>query len=147
MSSVMSRGVIAERAAGGVRGDERRFADFERVVERFVGDVRNVDHDSLPVHFADDFFAEIGEAVVRGLVGGGIGPLGVVEVRERHVADAEVGEDVHDVDVVADHVAAFDAHERGDFVLGVGAAYVFGGAGEDDVVRIFARRWCGRASI
>ncbi len=69
---------IADGAAGGVRGDQRGFADFEGVVESFVGDVRDVHQDAKAIHFEDDLLAEIGEAVVCGLIGGGIGPLGVV---------------------------------------------------------------------
>ena len=84
--------MIAEGAAGRVRSNQRSFADFQGVKECFVTDMRNVHHDSLTVHFANDVLAEIGEAVVRGLVGGGVGPLVVVEMREGHVARAQVAE-------------------------------------------------------
>ena len=53
--------------------------------------MRDVDHHSLPIHFPDYFFPEIGEAVVGGLVGGGIGPFVVYVVGEGHVTDAEGG--------------------------------------------------------
>src|SRR5580658_2288172 len=99
--------------------------------------MRNIDHHSLAVHFADDVFAEIGESVVDGFVGGRIRPLVVVKVGKSHVADAEIGENAHHADIVADHVAALNAHKRGDFALRVSAAHVIGGDGEHDVVRIF----------
>ena len=70
----VARGV-AEGAAGGVRGDDGSFADGENIVKRFVGDVGDVDDHAETIHFADDVFAEIGEAVVFGLGGGGIGPF------------------------------------------------------------------------
>ena len=130
--------MIGNGAHGGVRSDERNFADFERVVKSFVGDVRDVDEDALAIHFADDVFAEVGEAIVRGLVGGGVGPLVIFEMREGHVANAESGVDADHADVVADHVAAFDAHEDGDFFLGVGAANVVGGSGEEQIVGMIA---------
>ena len=79
--------MIAQGAAGGVRGDERGFADFQRIVKRLVGNVGNIHHDSLAIHFADDFLAVAGKAVVRGLIGGRIGPLIIVKMRERHVAN------------------------------------------------------------
>jgi hypothetical protein len=123
----------AERAAGRVRGDDGRFADGEGIVKSFVRGMRNVDHDAVAIHAQDDLLAKIGEAVVRGLVVRGVSPIGVDGVREGHVADAESGESVEDGEVVVDHVAAFNAHERGDFVFGEGAADVGGGAREHDV--------------
>ena len=123
---------------GRVRSDERDFADFQRVVKSFVGDMGDVDKDALAIHFADDVFAEVGEAIVGGLVGGGVGPLVIFEMSEGHVTDAESGVDADHADVVADHVAAFDAHEDGDFFLGVGAANVVGGGGEEQVLGMIA---------
>ncbi len=130
--------MIGNGAHRGVRSDERNFADFQRVVKSFVGDVRDVDEDALAIHFADDVFAEVGEAVVRGLVGGRVGPLVIFEMRESHVAHAERGVDTDEANVVANHVAAFDAHEDGDFFLGVGAANVVGGGGEKQIVGMIA---------
>src|SRR5208337_4055951 len=126
----IARGV-ADGAAGGVRGDDGGFADSDGVVEGFVGDVRDVHEDAEAVHFADYFLAEVGKAVVGGLVGGGVGPLVVVHVGEGHVADAESGEGAEDGEIVAHHVAAFDADEAGDFVLLFGFADVGDGGGED----------------
>src|SRR5262245_26185711 len=73
-----------------------------------------------------------------GLVGGGVSPFVIVEMRKRHVADAEVAEDTHDSNVVADHVAAFDAHERGNFALFAGTADFSGSAAEYQVLGITA---------
>ena len=70
-----------------------------------------------------------------GLVGGGIRPLVIVEMREGHVAYAEIGKDAHHADVIADHVAALDAHQGSDLALRVGAAHIFGGARQHDVIR------------
>ena len=38
---------------------------------------------------------------MSGLIGGGVRPLRIVEVRERHVAHAQIGKDTHHPDVVA----------------------------------------------
>ena len=129
--------MIAQSAARGVGSNERSLADFEGVVEGFVGNVRNVHHNALAVHFADDSLAKIGEPVVRRLVGGGIRPLVVVEVGEGHVAHAEIAKHAQHTNVVADHMAALDANERGDFPLGVRVADFVSSAAEDQVFRIF----------
>ena len=91
MSSVMLRGWLCDGAARGMRRDDRRRRDLERVVERLVGDVRDVHHHAKAVHLADDVLAERREAVVRRLVGRRIGPVVVLEMRQRHIADAERG--------------------------------------------------------
>src|SRR5712664_2102403 len=104
----------AKGAAGGVGGKDGGFAGGDGVGEGFVGDVGDVDEDAEAVHFADYVFAEVGEAVVGGLVGGGVGPLVVVHVGESHVAATESGEGAENGEVVAHHVSAFDAHEDGD---------------------------------
>src|SRR5207245_2299603 len=114
---------------------------------RFVGDMGDVHEDTLAIHLADDFLAEIGEAVVNGLVGGGIGPLVVIEVRERDVADAEIAEHAQDTDVVADHVTALDADQDGDLTLGVRAANVVGGAAENKIVRMLLHVFADRVDL
>src|SRR5580658_1746860 len=57
-------------------------------------------------------------------------------MREGYVAHAEIGEDAHDADIVADHVAAFHTHQRGDLTLRVSTANVVGSARERHFVRI-----------
>src|SRR5262249_48281347 len=98
--------------------------------------VGNVHHDSLTIHFADNILAEIGETVVHGLVGGRIRPFIVIEMRQRHVTHAQIAEHPQDANIVANHVAAFDTDERGNFSLGVGAAHFFGSAAEREIFRI-----------
>src|SRR6267142_1658720 len=56
--------VVRNGASGRMRRDERHRADFERIVKRLVGNVRNVYEHSLPVHFVDYFLAEIHVNVV-----------------------------------------------------------------------------------
>ena len=89
------RSYCARRCRGRGRKSGRRrrgFADGENIVKSFVGNVGDIDDDAEAIHFADDILAEIGEAVVCGLVGGGIGPIVIFHVREGHVANAESGE-------------------------------------------------------
>ena len=56
--------MVRERAAGRVRGDDRRPRDLEGVVERLVGDVRDIDHHAEPIQLADHVPAERRQAVV-----------------------------------------------------------------------------------
>ena len=112
--------VVRDDAAGRMRRDHRRLGRLDRIEERLVGHMRDVDHHAEPVHLADDILPERGEAVVGRFVGRGIGPVVVLVVREGHVPDAERGVDAQQPHVVVDHVATFHAHERGDLVIGRG---------------------------
>ena len=98
--------------------------------------MRYIHQDALAIHFADDFFAEIRQAIVRRLVGGGIRPLVVVEMRQGHVAHAQIGEDPHDADIVADHVAALHTHQCGNLTVFVRTANVFRSSRQGHVFRI-----------
>src|SRR6266702_1998395 len=129
---------ITNRAAGGVRSDQRGFARFERVVKGLVADVGDVHYHAEAVHFADDLLAEIGETVVYGLVCRRVGPFVIAAVRERHVADTESGIGAQNSEVAIDHVAAFDAHERGDLALFVCFADFGGGGGKREVIGMLA---------
>ncbi len=66
----------------------------------------------------------------------GIGPVRVDHVSEGHVADAEAREIAKDAEIVVNHVAALNAHERGNFPVGMDAADIVCGASEGDVLRI-----------
>ena len=59
---------------------------------------------------------------------GGIGPFVGVRPGERHVAHAQAVVVAQQVDIVLDRVPALDPHQRGEFVLLVGALDV--GCGE-----------------
>ncbi len=96
--------------------------------------MRDVDHHTEPVHFADDVLAKRGQAVVRRLVGRGIGPVVVLEVRQRHIANAERGEVPQLAHVVVDHVPALDAHQRRDLLLGGGTPDLGGSRGQHEIV-------------
>src|SRR5262249_42455676 len=125
-------GDVVEGAAGGVGGDDGGGGRFEGVPERLVGDVGDVDHHAEAVHFANDVFAEIGEAVVFGGMAGGIGPGGGGGVGEGDVADAEGVVGAEHGEVGIDGVAAFEAHEHGDAAAFAGIDEVGGGGGHDE---------------
>ena len=108
----------------------------ERVVESLIGNVGDIDQHSLPVHFGDNLLSVVGEAVVCRLVGGGVRPFVVVEMRQRHITNAKIAVDSHHADVVAQHVAAFKAHQDSNFALSMGPSNIFRGAGESQIVRI-----------
>jgi hypothetical protein len=131
-------GSFSEGACRRVGSDDGSFGAGKDVVEGLVGDVRDVHHDAESIHFEDDLLAEIGETVVRGYVGGRVGPLGIFHVGEGHVADAKSGVGAEDGEVVIDHVAALYAHERGDLVLLLGGADFVGSGGEDEIAGMLA---------
>src|SRR5581483_9234169 len=110
--------------AGGVRGNQRGAAHGKRIVKSLVGNMRDVDQHPNPIHLAHNVFAVICQTVVDRLVGGGIRPLVVIEVRESHVADTQVAVDADHADVIAEHVAAFDAHQDCNLALVVNAAHI-----------------------
>ena len=58
-------------------------------------------------------------------------------MRERHVAHAEGGKFTQHGEIAADHVAAFDAHQRGDLAFLFGFANLRGGGGQHDIIRMF----------
>ena len=116
-----------------MRRDHRRAAHGDCVIERLVGDVRDVDHDAQPVQLADDVLPEGRQAVVRRLVGRRIGPVVVLEMRERQIAHAAAGIITQLLQAVVDHVAAFHPHHRGDLVVGGGAADVRSGSREHEI--------------
>ena len=118
--------MIGEGARGRVRGDQRRFADGDGIVERLVGDVRDVDQHAQAVHLEDDLLAAVGEAVVVldfGIVDVArrVGPFVGVRPAQGHVAHAEAVEIAEQANVVFDGVAAFNAEQCGKFVFAVGA--------------------------
>ena len=71
----------------------------------------------------------VGEAVVLGHVRRGVRPVGGLEMRQRHVARAEIVELAKRGEAVAHLVAALDADQRGDLARLVDADDVVGGVG------------------
>jgi hypothetical protein len=59
-------------------------------------------------------------------------------MREGHVSDTEIAKDTHDANVVANHVAAFDTDQRGNFSIFVGAANFIGSGAENQILGILA---------
>ena len=86
----------------------------ERVVEGLVGDVRDIHDHAEAVHLPHHLLAEFGEAVVRGLVGGGVGPVVVAEMGQRHRADAQALVHPQHREIVVDLVPAFERQDGGD---------------------------------
>src|SRR6478609_8303434 len=75
-----------------------------------------------PIHLADHVFVEVAHAVVVLDVGvlnvaGGISPLICVGPRKSHVADAQAVKVAQQARVIFNGMAAFNAHQRGEFML------------------------------
>ena len=104
-----------------MRRDDGRPGRGQRVVERLVGDVGNVHHHAQTVHPFHHCAPEIRQAVPLRLVTRRVRPLGVLGVRQRHVADAQAIENIERAQVVLDDVAAFDSHQDRDLLLAVDA--------------------------
>ena len=83
---------VDERACGRVRRDHRRVRHLDRVPERLVGDVRDVDQHAESIHLANDLPAEVREPAMPPGVAGRVGPAVAVVPGERHVTDAEIVE-------------------------------------------------------
>src|SRR5579863_7985634 len=130
-----------------MRRDQRRLAHRQRIVESLVGNVRDIDHDSEAVHLANNLFTEVCQAVVRRLVGRGIAPIRVDHVRQRHVAHAQRGIDAKNTEVVGDHVAALDSHQRRDLPLAMRAADVVGRSSEHQIVGMFRDSFADRVDL
>jgi hypothetical protein len=75
------------------------------------------------------------------VVGRRIGPVVVLVVRERHVADAERRVHAQQPQIVVDHVAAFHAHQRGDLVIRGRLSHIRGGRREHQIVGMRADRF------
>ena len=103
-----------------------------------MGDVH---HHAEPIHFADYIFAERRKPVVFRRGRGRISPLVIFHMREGHVAHPEGGEGAQNREVVAHHVAALNAHERGNLVLLFSLANIVGGGGENEIVGMLAHRF------
>ena len=77
-----------------------------------MGDVH--DH-TEPVHLANDLLAEFRQTVMRRLIRGGIGPIGITEVRQCHGTDAEPVICAQYGKVVVNGMAAFNGKDRRNF--------------------------------
>ena len=75
---------------------------------------------------------------MTGLVGGGVGPVERVGVRQRHVARTEIVKHAQHSERVFDRVAAFDADQRGDLARLSNALDIVGGVGHLESVGVTA---------
>ena len=119
-----------------VREDHRRFADLKRVAHRLGRNVAEVDEHAEPVHLVNDRPAEGVDPVPLGVVGRAVGELVVLEMRERHVARAEIVELSQRCEASSDLVAALDPDQRSDLARLVDANDIIGGERELEVVGI-----------
>src|SRR5690606_22554037 len=115
----------SEVTARRMRGDDRSLRNSYDIIKRAVGYMRNIHHDSDPVHFAYHLLAKGAEAIPGG---GGIvrriAYLVVLAMREGDVSDAAIVEIPKVCQVVADGRPVFHAHGEGYFAFARIAFYV-----------------------
>ena len=122
-----------------MRGNEWRFADFERIVKCFVAYVRDVYQHALAVHFTNDLFPVRGEPVVNGGVGHRVSPVVRIEMRQRHRAHTQFVKQAQDSDAIPDQMAALQTRQRGQLSGAMDAHNIVGGRGQFDIFGIRAQ--------
>jgi hypothetical protein len=83
-----------------------------------------IDQHAEAIHFVNDFLTEGGQAMVRGGIGRGVGPLGIRHVRQGHVPRPKLVHLPQDGQGVVDLVATFDTDQAGDLAGFVDAPYI-----------------------
>ena len=118
--------VIAQGAARGVGADDGHAALAQRIVERGLCSVREVDHHARAVHLAHRLAPEVAQSAVRLLRAAcGVAEVVVAVVAERHVDNAHFAEMLYEAKVAPNGVAVFyTAHNRLDAAPLVGRQFV-----------------------
>ena len=110
--------------------------------------VRQVHHHAQPVHLAHHVFAEGREPIhVRRHHGGGVGPLEMHVVRQRHVAHAEVVIGAQQRQGVFDGVATFNAEHAGNLAGLAGLTNVIGSGCQREHVAVSANDFAGDGNL
>ena len=91
-----------------MRGNHRLGCYRQRVVERLVGNVGNIDDHAEPVHLPDHFAAKSVRPLCTGLSVQESAQLLFRKCDERHRANAEPIEHAEHAQIVRDRVAALD---------------------------------------
>ena len=127
---------VAEGPRVGVREQDRGLGDRHRSTHRVLRGVRQVDERRASVQLTNHLFTEARQPAVGSFARGGIRPVGIVVVREGHVARAERGEDPQRSERVPDRVAALDAEHRRDLSNAGDPFDVIRGARELESLRV-----------
>ena len=100
--------MIAQGAARGVGAYDGHAALAQRIVERCLCGVREVDHHARAVHLAHRLASEVAQAAVRLLRAAcGVAEVVVAVVAERHVDNAHFAEMLYETEVAPYGVAVF----------------------------------------
>ena len=106
-------GHIAERPAVAVRAYDGRTADVEGIVERFLGGMAQVDHDTLIVHPLDHFLPKLRHTVVHRGPPVGVADIVVAIVAERDIDDTTLREMAHVGEVMVQRQSILNTeHDR-----------------------------------
>ncbi len=125
--------VIDQRPRRGMREDHRRLGGAQGVLHRVFGDVSKVDQHTEPVHLPHHIAPERRKPVMLRGVGGGVRPVDVPGVGQRHVARAQNVHLPQRRERVVDLVAALDPDQGGDAAMGVDALDVGGRVGHLEI--------------
>jgi hypothetical protein len=104
--------MVVHRPAGRVAEDHRRGGGVQGVAHRRRRHVGEVNQHAQPVHLCDNVAPEVGEPTHRRLVGGRVGPRGVLVVGERQVPHAQPVQRPQHPERLGDAVPALGAEQR-----------------------------------
>ena len=105
-------GMVAQGPAAGMGRHDRSLRILEHVPEGGIGDVRDVDDHSEPVHLGHHFPAEWAQAAPAGLRrSAGVADLVAAGVGQGHIGDAHPVEHPQQGQVLLDRGAVLHAHE------------------------------------
>ena len=106
--------MIADGPGRGVGEDHRGRRDRQGIPHGVGRDVGQIHQHAEPVHLPDDLTTELAQATEPGLVGGRVGPVGVLVVGEGQIADPEPVQRSQGAEGVVDAVPALGPEQAGD---------------------------------
>ena len=98
-----------------MRKDNRRLGYPQRSAHSLIRYVREIDQHTEPIHLTDDLFANDRQAPMLRFVAGGIGPISILCVSQRHISGSEFVHHAQSRQRVIDRMPAFEADQPSDF--------------------------------
>ena len=99
--------------------------------------MRNIEHDPQAVGLRNDRFPELADAAMKGVVGGGVAEMIVLEMTEAHIAYPQAVEGPHQVEPSFENGrAVLHAHHHRDLAGALGCRHIRRGPGKRQLPRI-----------